>query len=273
MRIEAKDLQSALLQASKELNCSVVDLKYEILQNSKSGFLGIGRKNSIIEVSCAKNNKEEIKKEKKQENKIEKFKNKEYKNNNIQTNALEKEEKIIKEHYQVKDDKIFNSFHKESDVVNNIEDYLEEIKIDLNKLLKTSNFKIYLVEIKAYAKDSIYIKLDGEDAALMIGKEGHRYKALSYLLHSWINLKYNFLVRLEIAEFLNNQNLAMQGYLNTIIEKVKENGRAQTKPLDGVLIKIALENLRSVFPNKYVGIKQISNQKIIIINDFFKKDE
>ena len=57
------------------------------------------------------------------------------------------------------------------------------------------------------------------------------------------------------------------------LEKVKENGRAQTKPLDGVLIKIALENLRSVFPNKYVGIKQISNQKIIIINDFFKKDE
>ncbi|KQH30247.1 hypothetical protein UD03_09075, partial [Campylobacter coli] len=73
----------------------------------------------------------------------------------------------------------------------------------------------------------------------------HRYKAISYLLHNWINLKYNLLVRLEIAQFLENQIQGMQIYLQGVIEKVKINGRGQTKPLDGVLIKIALEKLRA----------------------------
>ncbi|MEE6534503.1 Jag N-terminal domain-containing protein, partial [Campylobacter coli] len=49
MRIEAKDLQSALTEASKSLECSVIDLEYEIIQYSKNGFLGFWRKNAIIE--------------------------------------------------------------------------------------------------------------------------------------------------------------------------------------------------------------------------------
>ncbi|HHY2378617.1 TPA: Jag N-terminal domain-containing protein, partial [Campylobacter jejuni] len=51
------------------------------------------------------------------------------------------------------------------------------------------------------------------------------------------------------------------------------HGRGQTKPLDGVLIKIALEQLRAEFPDKYVGIKQNNDQRFVVINDFFKKDE
>ncbi|ELD5175369.1 protein jag, partial [Campylobacter upsaliensis] len=132
---------------------------------------------------------------------------------------------------------------------------------------------ISLKEIKMYDENCIFIRLDGEDSALLIGKEAHRYKAFSYLLHNWINLKYNLLVRLEIAEFLEKQIQGMQFYLQGVAEKIKQSGRGQTKPLDGVLIKIALEELRAMFPHKYVGIKQNGEQRFVVVNDFVKKDE
>ena len=72
---------------------------------------------------------------------------------------------------------------------------------------------------------------------------------------------------------MQNQIQNMQFYLQNVIEKIKIHGRGQTKALDGVLIKIALEELRKEFPNKYVGIKQVGEQRIVVINDFFKKDE
>lgn len=44
----AKTLEAAIILASQELNCSVVDLSYKILQQPSSGFLGIGRKDAVI---------------------------------------------------------------------------------------------------------------------------------------------------------------------------------------------------------------------------------
>lgn len=279
MRIEAKDLQSALIEASKSLECSVVDLEYEILQNSRSGFLGFGRKNAIIEVKANKkflnpNDKRAIKKDFKEKNFAHQ---KHYTKPNLNKETITTEESILilnpKEKYAVKTDKIFDSFHRESKEIQNKGLYLDEIKIQLENLLQSSRFNIKLIELSMYNEGCVFIKLDGEDAALMIGKEAHRYKAISYLLHSWINLKYDLLVRLEIAQFLENQIQGMQHYLQGVIEKVDFFGRAQTKPLDGVLIKIALEQLRAKFPEKYVGIKQVGEERIVVINDFFKKDE
>ncbi|HED6049375.1 TPA: Jag N-terminal domain-containing protein, partial [Campylobacter jejuni] len=189
MKIEAIDLQSALTEASRSLECSVMDLEYEIIQHPRKGFFGFGRKKAIIEAKAkkrilkknpkkefasSKNHKPETH-EPKQENKIE-IKN--------------EKNKIQKEKYTVKSDEIFDSFHRESKGVRNTQDILDEIRIQLVKLLESSQFKIELSELRMYNEDCVLIRLDGEDAALMIGKEAHRYKAISYLLHNWINLKY-----------------------------------------------------------------------------------
>ncbi|MCI6299110.1 MAG: protein jag, partial [Campylobacter sp.] len=141
----------------------------------------------------------------------------------------------------------------------------------LKTLFGASDFKIHIEEVSKYVENSVYIKLDGEDCALLIGKEGYRYKALSSLLYNWINSKYNLNVRLEIAEFLKNQEAGMRVYLEGIIRRVEENGHAITKPLDGVLIKIALEQLRERFKDKYVGIKNSEEGKYILINDFYSR--
>ena len=148
---------------------------------------------------------------------------------------------------------------------------LPEIKEGVTRLFKASCFEIDKIEVSKFNDETLLVELDGADAALLIGKEGYRYKAISYMLYNWLNSKYNLAIRLEIAQFLQNQEAMMDQYLNGVIERVQNSGRAQTKPLDGVLVKIALEKLREKFPDKYVGIKSGNDGKFVVVNDFFKK--
>ncbi len=286
MRIEAKDLQQALMQAAQKLECSVIDIEYEVIQYHQSGLFGLFKKTAIIEARSKKKHRFDKKFSKKKgdfndkpkhnEKKDFAAQNKNYEKNQVHKNAENESPRttnsVPQAKYELKNDEIFNSFHKESHSESKF--YIDEIRIQLDKLIKAGEFGVKITELSVYDKDSIYIKLEGEDAALLIGKEAYRYKALSYLLHNWINSRYNLLIRLEIADFLRNQSQSMDFYLQGIIERVEATGRAQTKPLDGVLVKLALEKLRERFPNKYVGIRQNDDdEKFVIINDFFKKDE
>lgn len=160
---------------------------------------------------------------------------------------------------------------KKEKVVIDFDKILPEIKEGMTRLFKASCFEIDKVEVSKFNDETVLIELDGADAALLIGKEGYRYKAISYMLYNWLNSKYNLAIRLEIAQFLQNQEAMMDQYLNGVIERVQNSGRAQTKPLDGVLVKIALEKLREKFPDKYVGIKSSNDGKFVVVNDFFKK--
>ncbi len=224
--IEAKTIDEAYQKASKEFNCSIVELDIEIIQNPSAGILGMFRKNAIISVA-KKGEKREIKEGKRSE--------KEHKKPKVTV-----DEKII-----------------------------EEIKEGVEKLLKASCYEIELKSVEKYNDNTVSVALDGEDAALLIGKEGYRYKAFSYLLYNWANIKYDVNVRLEIAEFLRNQQEMIRKYLEHVIEKIENTGRAQTKVLDGILVKIALEELREKFPDKYVGIRTARNGgKYVLVNEF-----
>ena len=152
-----------------------------------------------------------------------------------------------------------------------IDKALPEIKQGVEKLFGGNFFTIDKIDVRKFDDDTVIIELDGEDAALLIGKEGYRYKAISYLLYNWIGSKYGLSVRLEIAQFLQNQETAIEQYLKSVIERVEETGKAKTKHLDGVLVKIALEKLREKFPDKYVGVKSNSDGQYVVVNDFIKK--
>lgn len=204
----------------------------------------------------------------------------------------QKETKVVKEpqvsksaHKNILDTSIIENFNqtdeesapqalpkeKKEKVVIDFDKILPEIKEGMTRLFKASCFEIDKVEVSKFNDETVLIELDGADAALLIGKEGYRYKAISYMLYNWLNSKYNLAIRLEIAQFLQNQEAMMDQYLNGVIERVQNSGRAQTKPLDGVLVKIALEKLREKFPDKYVGIKSGNDGKFVVVNDFFKK--
>jgi len=89
------------------------------------------------------------------------------------------------------------------------------------------------------------------------------------MIFNWINSKYDVQLRLEIAEFLKNQEESVSRYLESVYTSVDFDGHAQTKVLDGVLVQIALKQLRERYADKYVAVRSTrENGKYIIINDY-----
>lgn len=276
IKIEAETLEEAYQKASKKLNCSITDLDIEIVQNPSKGILGFGKKNAIILVNCKKK-EQTTKKEVEQKKEI-----KEEKKSIPKTKVVEKKEskKSIEEPTEklyekknelpkIKDE--FENFFKEKQ---DIETIAIEVEKEINELFSYSCFDIEHINVKPYNENTLLIEFNGKDAALLIGKEGYRYKALSYMLFNWINPIYNLQIRLEIAEFLKTQEESIKNYLKPLIEKIKREGRGQTKPLDGVLIQIALRELRNEFPNMYVAIRtDREGKKYIIVREFNRKNE
>jgi len=145
----------------------------------------------------------------------------------------------------------------------------ESIKKEINALFDQLCFSLNAIEVSVYNDTTLLVEFSGEDAALLIGKEGYRYKALSYMLFNWINSQYKMQLRLEIAEFLKNQEESVARYLTSVYEDIDREGHSQTKVLDGVLVQIALKLLRERYHDKYVAIRSTRDGgKYIIINSY-----
>lgn len=227
---EASTLKEAYEKASLEYNCSVTNIKSELVQSPSNGFLGFFKKNAIIKVLDIIEDSINIKQEDKQTNT----------NHKVDFSS---------------NDKIIN-----------------EIEEKVNDLFSNLCYKIEKIKVSMYDKNTVLVHFSGEDSALLIGKEGYRYKAISYILFNWIKEQYGFMLRLEIAEFLHNQEENIEKYIESIIDEIKEQEYYKTKILDGILIHIALTKLRKELPNKYITVKQnINQEKYILINEYKHK--
>ena len=280
-KFEADSLERVYDLAKKEFECSITELVIEVIQQPTNGFLGFGKKKAII---CAykKENSTlkaaESKSYKNKDVKIEDVSSK-IENSKLEEKTIVKEEKkeILKDVPKVESkEQIFDNFYgeekgeiskifirKDKDIV------LKEVKEGLNLLFNESCFNLEDIKVSFYDDETLFIEFLGEDSALLIGKEGYRYKALSYILFNWINEKYGLMLRLEVAEFLKNQEEAIHAYLEPIIEQIREKGNFKTKPLDGILVHIALKRLREEFPDKYVAVKtNIRGEKYVLVNEY-----
>ena len=284
-KYEAITLEEACSQASKELSCSIEELEYNIIQYPSKGFFGFFAKKAIIVALNKKNVLVEKDKE---------FTQKELSSNEAETVSEQAEEKIeiennftaIEEDIKYKkteevsttsESEIVDSFFSETSKKNyNKQLDKEEITApkleeEIKKLLSNSCFEIDTIEVDV-DDNTAYVFIDGDDAALLIGKEGYRYNALSYLLFNWINAKYGLYLKLEIAQFLASQQDMIKHQMQPVVEHVSREGWGKTRELNGILVQIALEHLRDTFPNKYVAIKRSKNgERYIVINEFNKK--
>ncbi|WP_297483736.1 Jag N-terminal domain-containing protein [Sulfurimonas sp.] len=291
IKIEAVTLEDAFNDAATSLKCSVTELAIEVVQVPSSGFMGFFKKNAIIVATVKKDVPVEIESEMLNATEV------------VESNSasVEKEEEKISTHNILNDTIMPASFvsdqdEQDEDLASGLEytaDYDDEydesvdeseallssnqnidaialeVKSQINELFRHICFEIEHIEVRGYDKETILIEFKGEDAALLIGKEGYRYKALSYMLFNWINSKYDVQLRLEIAEFLKNQEESVSRYLEGVYESIDRDGRAQTKILDGVLVQIALKELRERYPQKYVVIRSTKDGlKYIIVNDY-----
>jgi len=289
-KYEATTLEEACKEASKESGCSIEDLEYNIIQHPSKGFLGFFAKKAIIVALNKKSiaGNEDIKEETATENLKEEEVQKTVENNLIDepvnfTPIEEEDEEQIsyttkdKEQTLATDSEIIDSFFSDTPTKKN-NNVLEKETITaplleekIKKLLSKSCFDIDTIEVDI-DNNTAYVFIDGEDAALLIGKEGYRYNALSYLLFNWINANYGLYLKLEIAQFLASQQDMIKHQMQSVVEHVKRDGWGKTRELNGILVQIALEHLRDIFPNKYVAIKRAkSGERYIVINEFNKK--
>ena len=284
-KFESDCLEKVYELASAEFNCSITELEIEVIQQPSKGFLGFGKKNAVIEVCYKDNCKKYVQETKSFKNKdvrIEEVSDRiEYSNKSEEEKFSRKEEKkepLIKVPKVESKDKIFDNFYNEEASQNEVskivikkdkEKILEEVKAGINLLFQDTCYKIDQINVEFYDEETLYVEFLGEDSALLIGKEGYRYKALSYILFNWINEKYGLMLRLEVAQFLKNQEEAIYTYLEPIIEIIKEKGTFKTKPLDGILVHIALKKLRDEFPDKYVAVKtNVRGDKYVLVNEY-----
>lgn len=281
-KFEANCLEKVYELATADFNCSITELEIEVIQQPSKGFLGFGKKNAIIQ-ACFKNScktyVQETKTFKNKDVKIEEISQRiENSNKEVPTTSSEKKEPLSKVPKVESKDKIFDNFYNEENsqtemskivIKKDKEKILEEVKEGINLLFDNTCYKIEDINVEFYDEETLYIEFLGEDSALLIGKEGYRYKALSYILFNWINEKYGLMLRLEVAEFLKNQEDAIHAYLEPIIEIIKEKGTFKTKPLDGILVHIALKRLREEFPDKYVAVKtNVRGDKYVLVNEY-----
>lgn len=143
-----------------------------------------------------------------------------------------------------------------------------QIEKEIKELLSFMPYEIDTIEVSAFDKQTLFIFLDGKDAALLIGEKGYRYRALSYLLFNWIQPKYGYGIRLEIAQFLKIQEEMIEQYIQSIQLQIDSNTEFRTKNLSGVLGIIALARLRELYPNRYVCLKKEADEQYIVISQF-----
>jgi len=289
-KVEASTLEDAYAKASEVLACSISELQCEVVQHPSKGLLGLFQKPAII-IAVRKSNilvktvSQGVPSPIIDEAPFETVSEEEIVASvivDVVKEETSKEEVVSPEPKPLKD-AVLDSFF-ESDASSALEplhndalDKDEEIVYDelammienqLKELLGNSCFDIDVVEVDVRDNTAL-IFIDGNDAALLIGKEGYRYNALSYMLFNWLHTKYELFIKLEIAEFLTTQQEMIRKYIKPVIENVEKQGKGKTRFLDGILVQIALEQLRERFPDKYVAVKTArEGKKFVVINEF-----
>ena len=277
-KIEAPTLEEAYKKACQELECSMTELQYEVVQYPSKGFLGLFGKSAVIVVSRTQSTppvtppttlatKDNSTTSQEIDNQKDITPQQNTKDTATDSNIQDIDSTDISKSESEIMDRFFGSDESSSSDFDN-EELANLIKDKIVELIESSCFKLDTVDV-VIDNNTAHIYIDGEDAALMIGKEGYRYNALSYLLYNWINSKYGLSITLEIAEFLKSQKDMIRNYLQPLIATIEEEGEGRTKNLDGVLIQIALEELRERFPNKFVAVKRSRDGgRYIVVHEF-----
>jgi len=270
-KVEAATLEEAYELAAAQLSCSVTELQYEVVQYPSKGILGLFGKKAVI-VATVKTRQPAEPQSDMQPTLEEEVASQIVTSLKEETTPEVEEAQAPAEAKDSSDTIVEEFFEPETADEPYIDRELSQtIEESMKRLFEVSCFDIDVVEVDVIDNTAL-IFIDGEDAALLIGKEGYRYNALSYMLFNWLHAKYQLYIKLEIAEFLTSQQEMIRNYIKPVIENVEKYGKGKTRFLDGILVQIALEQLREAFPDKYVAVKTArSGKKFVVINEFHTK--
>lgn len=194
------DVETAIEEALEELGISKEEADIEILQEPVKGVLGLGSKPAFVRV-----------KKKQGETTLDLRKK-----GHIQESGLKKEKKPT-----IREDKKIQIPEREP--------YDGEEKKIIENIIKASGLEVEMEMFINEEKNNFYIEIDGDDANLLIGKEGKNLDALQYLISTLLGKKDDTKnVFVDVSNYSKRHANKNIQYAQKKVKQVLETGRKET---------------------------------------------
>lgn len=198
--------EEAISLALQKLGVSREQVKIEILQEAKKGFLGIGARPAEVRLTVIEQPAEE----------------------QVQQQE-ESEEKVAPIHSIIEDEKASLEEDKvelNNELVVEEEDPIESAILYLTNIAKEMDIHDLKVNTKNEGK-SILFQLESEKAALIIGKRGATLNALQQLTQLIVNktAKSYISVRLDVENYRERRQLALEQLADRMADKAIRTGK------------------------------------------------
>lgn len=194
-------VEEAIAIALQKLGCSREEVKVEVLQEEKKGFLGFGARPAEVKVTVIKEKVEEEKAPSAQETeKVEVEETEEIEELNVEVKSTENEEEHV-------------------DPIEVAKNYLQDVASNLN----INDLKI---DYKVNGK-YIFINLESEKAAILIGKRGATLNALQHLTQLVINKASQSyqIVSLDVENYRERRQASLEQLAEKMADKAIHTGR------------------------------------------------
>lgn len=262
IKVSAKTVSDAIIEASIQLETSSDNIEYEVLENGSSGFLGFGSKPAVIRAR-KKESVEDILDTPlyaAQETVVKK-EEKPVKKEPVRKDSV-KQESVRKETFKKDSFKKESAYKEIKEAVEEVREVKETVKVSkapINKEEAQKSAYEFLegvfkamemnVEIKAeFSDDTLSVDLNGDDMGVLIGKRGQTLDSLQYLTSLVVNKgKASYTrVKLDTENYRNRRKETLENLARNIAFKVKKTKRPvflePMNPYERRIIHSALHN-------------------------------
>lgn len=267
IKVSAKTVSDAIIEASIQLETSSDNIEYEVLENGSSGFLGFGSKPAVIRARKKESvedildtpfytTQESVVKKEEKPVKKEPVRKDSVKHESVKKEVFKKES-IKKDSF--KREPAYKEVKESAEEVREVKETVKVSKAPVNKEEAQQSAYEFLqgvfkamemnVEIKAeFSDDTLSVDLNGDDMGVLIGKRGQTLDSLQYLTSLVVNKgKASYTrVKLDTENYRNRRKETLENLARNIAFKVKKTKRPvflePMNPYERRIIHSALQN-------------------------------
>ena len=255
IRVSAKTVADAVIEASIELGTSSDNIEYEVIEEGRAGFFGIGSKQAVIQAwkkvvpaakpEVKKEVKPEVKSEVKPEEKpVEKKVKAEKTQEKPAVKAAEKKAEkkpVVKETVEEAETtkKVKAPVDKE-EAIKRAEEFLKNMMAAMNMTVE--------VNASFDEEETLNVEIGGEEMGVLIGKRGQTLDSVQYLTSLVVNKGKSSYVRVKVdtEDYRRRRKETLENLARNIASKVRRTKKPvflePMNPYERRIIHSALQN-------------------------------
>lgn len=198
MKVSAKTVQDAIIEASIKLGTSSDNIEYEVLETGSTGFLGFGSKPAVIQARVKKP--------------LEDFAD-------VLEKPVEELKKEVEESEPVKET-------VEEKKTDSKEESIAKAEKFLNDTFKAMKMDV-TINSKFDSEDNLCIDLAGPEMGILIGKRGQTLDSIQYLTSLVVNKGVSGYIRVKIdtEDYRERRKATLENLAKNIGSKVRRTGK------------------------------------------------